>query len=121
VDHYVRNGSTVSICALDLPKAFDCINHHDLNIKLMKRRIPIELLQVIEHWFSICLTCVKWRGCFSHSLSLDAGTRPGGVLSPVFFNIYIDEVVSVVNNSGIGCHVHHVNAAILVMLMTNYF
>jgi hypothetical protein len=60
VDHYVRNGSTVNICALDLSKAFDRINHHGLYIKLMKRRIPIEILQVIEHWFRICLTCVKW-------------------------------------------------------------
>jgi hypothetical protein len=75
VDNNVRNGSTVNVCALDLSKAFDCINHLGLYIKLMKRRIPVEILQVIEYWLRMCLTCVKWRSSYSHFFSLDAGTR----------------------------------------------
>ncbi len=114
VDHYVQNGTTINVCAMDLSKAFDRIIHHGLYIKLMKRRIPIQLLQVIEDWFRKCLTCVKWRGIFSGFFSLTTGTRQGGVLSPVFFNIYIDDVVSTVNNSGTGCHICNVSAAILV-------
>ena len=31
-----------------------------LFIKLMEKRIPVMLLCVIEHWFSIGNTCVKW-------------------------------------------------------------
>ena len=30
VDHFVNSGSTVNICALDLSKAFDKVNHHAL-------------------------------------------------------------------------------------------
>jgi len=54
------NGSTVNICALDLTKAFDKMNHHGLFIKLMKRNKPVQLLAVIEYWFSSGYTYVKW-------------------------------------------------------------
>jgi len=30
VNHYVTNGSTVNLCALDITKAFDRMNHHGL-------------------------------------------------------------------------------------------
>jgi len=47
------------MCALDLTKAFDKMNHHGLFVKLMEKRILVMLLHVIEHWFSIGNTCVK--------------------------------------------------------------
>jgi hypothetical protein len=37
VDHYVNNDSTVNVCALDLAKAFDRLNHYGLYIKLMNQ------------------------------------------------------------------------------------
>jgi len=35
VNHYVTNGSTVNLCALDITKAFGRMNHHGLFVKLM--------------------------------------------------------------------------------------
>ena len=56
VDQYVSNGSTVNICALDISKAFDKMNHHCLFIKLMERYVPITLLSVhltkVEQWLN---------------------------------------------------------------------
>jgi len=80
------------MCALDLTKAFDKMNHHGLFIKLMDKRIPVMLLRVIEHWFSIGNTCVKWGTYFSQSFKLLCGVRQGGVLSPYLFAVYIDSV-----------------------------
>ena len=40
-DYYVQSGSTVNICAIDVAKAFDKMNHHGLFVKLMKRHIPV--------------------------------------------------------------------------------
>jgi len=37
VDHYVSNGSTVNLCALDVSKAFDKMSHYGLFINLMIR------------------------------------------------------------------------------------
>ena len=60
IDEYVAGGSTVNVCALDLSKAFDRMNHFALFIKLMNRNTPVNILAVIEKWFAISVTCVKW-------------------------------------------------------------
>ena len=48
VDYYVSFGTTENICALDLSKAFDKMNHHGLFIKLIDRNIPVNLLSLLE-------------------------------------------------------------------------
>jgi len=60
VDAYVNSGSTLNICALDLSKTFDKMNHYDLFIKLIQKSLPNNLLSNFEHRFSISTTCVKW-------------------------------------------------------------
>jgi len=57
IERYVNNGSTVNVCSLDLSKAFDRINHYALVIKLMDRKLPNELLSLLEQWFSISVMC----------------------------------------------------------------
>jgi len=44
VSDYVSKGNTVNLCAIDLSKAFDKVNHNALYIKMMKRFIPFPLL-----------------------------------------------------------------------------
>ena len=60
VDGLTKGGSTVNLCALDLSKAFDKVNHHALYLKLMKILIPNELLDFLVFWLSRCCSCVKW-------------------------------------------------------------
>jgi hypothetical protein len=60
IEHYVENGSTVNMCSTDLSKAFNRMNHYALLVKLMDRKIPSALLTILEHWFLMTRTCVKW-------------------------------------------------------------
>jgi exonuclease III len=105
VDHYVSAGSTVNVCLLDLSKAFDKMNHYALFIKLMDRLIPVEMLCVLENWFSLCLSCVKWGSVMSRFYQLKTGVRQGGVLSPFLFGIFIDDLVKLVDKTNIGCRI----------------
>ena len=54
-----KGGNTANICATDISKAFDRVNHHGLLIKLMNRLIPYELLTLLESWLSRCYACVS--------------------------------------------------------------
>lgn len=82
VDSYLASGSTINICALDLTKAFDKMNHPGLFIKLMERGLPEKVLLLLENWFNIGVTCVKWGTVYSAFFALTCGIRQGGVLSP---------------------------------------
>ena len=52
IEHYTGNGTTVSVCSLDLSKAFDRMNHYALLTKLMER-LPNGILNILEQWFNI--------------------------------------------------------------------
>jgi len=98
VDKLIDGGNTVSICAIDLTKAFDKVNDNSLYIKLMKRCIPLDLLLLLENWLSDSFACVKWSNSWSRVFKITSGVRQGSVLSPFLFAVYIDDIVRLQNN-----------------------
>ena len=92
VDQFIKGGNTANLCAIDMSKAFDKINHHALFVKLMKRHVPIEFLEMLENWLYDSQACVKWNSLWSYVFRINFGVRQGSVLSPVLFAIYVDDV-----------------------------
>jgi hypothetical protein len=70
----------------------------------MERNFPNEILVLLEKWFDISVTCVKWNNFTSPFFNLETGVRQGGVWSPVLFAILIDELVSKVSSTKVGCY-----------------
>ena len=103
IEYFTKHGSTVNVCLLDMSKAFDKVNHHGLYIKLMKRNLPIKFLDVIIDWYSKCYATVQWNGCFSKCFSVLCGVRQGGVLSPIMFTVYVDDIIVDLKSSNEGC------------------
>ena len=82
----------LTVCAIDLSKAFHKVNHHALYIKLMKRYIPVKLLDLLENLISVCYFRVKWKNGWSEIFSIHFGVRQGSVLSPFLFAVYLDDL-----------------------------
>ena len=114
VDIFSENGSTVNICSLDVSKAFDKVNHSILFIKLMQKRIPVNIIKLLVTWYANSVSVVNWYGIISKSYTLRAGVRQGGVLSPNFFSIYVDGVISAIDGSNLGCKIGTQNMGILM-------
>jgi len=82
----------VSICAVDISKAFDKVNHYALLFKLVEKFVPIELLNLFESWLSNCFSYVKWNNSWSRCFNLDFGVRQGSALAHFLFVVYIDKI-----------------------------
>jgi len=92
-DHHIKHGSTVTICALDISKAFDKVNHFAPLQLLMDRKLPKCFIGVLLQWFSKSMACVRWNGQYSFWFNLSAGVRQGGLLFPVLFAVYMDPLI----------------------------
>ena len=113
VNYFVNRQSRVFCGFLDASKAFDRLVHSGLFIKLMERKTPIILLRIIMSWYSDLRCRVKWGEVFSEWFEITAGVRQGGVLSPDFYSIYVDDLISHLIKLGIGCYVCGLFAAAL--------
>ena len=49
---------------------------------------------------------MRWSKTFSDIVSLTAGVRQGGVLSPLLFSAYIDVILSELEKSNCGCFIN---------------
>ena len=113
VNYYVNNGSRVFCAFLDASKVFDRIVHAGLFLKMMKRKVPFLFLTIIISWY-IGLECrVKWEDHYSDWFAVTAGVRQGGVLSPNFYCMYVDDLIDILKSLGIGCYYAGIFAAAL--------
>lgn len=106
VNYFTSNCSTVNLCSLDITKAFDRVNHHVLFLKLMDRNIPRKLISLLFKWYSNSTAVVRWNSYLSNPVKILAGVRQGGVLSPFFFSIFVDEILIKLKLSHLGCQIH---------------
>jgi ribonuclease HI len=74
---------------LDVEKAFDKVWHDGLIAKMIKLKIPDEIVDWTIHYLKNRKIRVKVNGIESEEYSLFTGVPQGGVLSPMLFNIYM--------------------------------
>ena len=93
IDYLTERGSTATVCALDLFKAFDKVDTSILFLKLMKRQMPRCFIALLASWYKKCSAVVRWDNWLSEPFVVKAGVRQGGVLSPALFAIYMDDMI----------------------------
>lgn len=113
INYYVDNGSRVYCSFLDASKAFDRLVHSGLFLKLMERDVPKMFLDIIIVWYDGLYCRVKWEDCLSDWFLVSAGVRQGGVLSPDFYCIYVDDLIVKLKHLNVGCHILGMFAAAL--------
>ena len=114
INYYIDHGSRVYSSFLDASKAFDRLVHSGLFLKLIERNTPKRFLDILINWYKDLQCRVRWDGFHGEWFSISAGVRQGGILSPDFYNIYVDGLVCILKSSGIGCHVRNLFAAALL-------
>ena len=114
VNHFTEKGSNVYVAFLDCTKAFDRISHFGLFSKLINRKIPLCILLCLIYWYMNMTSNVKWANETSRSFRVPLGIKQGGINSPDFFGIYIDDIAAILRNANVGCHIYGILLAMIL-------
>ena len=114
------------ICMLDASKAFDRVNHSKLFNKLLECGVQPYLVKILLTWYSNQEHYVRWGNSRSESFRCTNGIKQGGLLSPLLFSLYLNDLSNSLNKEHIGCmiggmRVNHVMYADDVALVSPSF
>ena len=70
--------------------------------KLSKKHVLLIIISYCAFGIRTKQCFVLWGNTTSISFSVDNGAIQGGVISPVLFNVYIDDFITTLHCSGIG-------------------
>ena len=57
---------------------------------------------------------VKWLNEYSRDFRIPLGIKQGGINSPDFFGVYIDDIGAILRNFGVGCHIYSIFLAMIL-------
>jgi len=67
VNYFISRGSSLFMAALDAKNAFDRVHHVKLLHRLCNIGVPLQVVRLIENWYSKIIMKVKWENCYSSS------------------------------------------------------
>lgn len=81
------------MCFIDLEKAFDRVQLQDVVHLLYSRQVPLNLIKVIENIYNGNKVQAKINGELTEPIPVEKGIRQGDSLSPLLFNLIMDEII----------------------------
>ena len=76
----------MTLCALDISKAFDRMDQYALLRLLMDRKVPKYVINVMSNWFEKGCAYVRRGNAISSTFTISAGVRQGGFSFLCFYS-----------------------------------
>jgi Reverse transcriptase (RNA-dependent DNA polymerase) len=102
--------SNVFCTFLDDSNAFDKVHYCKLFSRLIERNVPPLVIRVLLNMYSGQVgqhVRVLWNGIFSCDFLVKNGVKQGGIISPILFCMYFDDVLFRLQRAGVGCFLGH--------------
>ena len=106
ISYFMRKGSEVFTCLMDMTKAFDLVRHSVLFKKLISAGLSLIFVRVLMFIYINQVANVRWNGMFSDIFSMKNGVRQGAVLSAILYCIYMNDLFKNLRKSRIGCWIN---------------
>ena len=93
-EKYIAHNRELHHNFIDFTKAFDRVWHQGLWAVLRKYNISKSLINCIESLYQVTKSAVVVEGTLSSWFSTTTGVRQGCLLSPVLFNLFLENIMS---------------------------
>jgi len=104
LSYCTHHNSFIYCTFLDATKAFDGANFCKLFRILIDRSLPVYIVRMLINMYILQVGRISWAGILSNKFPVPNGVREGGVLSPLLFCVYIDDLLVRLSQSGVGCY-----------------
>ena len=101
-------GKLLYLETIDTQKAFDCVNHMILKKTLFEEGVA----PIVDNLYSRMSSRVKWQGECSESFAINQDVRPGGILSPSLYNMFVNPLLEDLKRNALGAHIGTIYTAV---------
>ena len=92
VDYFLRNGSEVFLCKMDMTKAFDVTMHSLLFTKMLHAGLSAIFVRLLIFIYTEQFANVRWNSQLSSIFSMHNGVRQGAILSALSYSLYCEQL-----------------------------
>ena len=97
-----------------MTKAFDSVNRNLLFYKLLRYNIEGKIYVAIKALYTKTSACINLNGHLSHWFETFIGVGQGDNLSPMLFNIFLNDLATEINSLGLGIKIGNLKLSILM-------
>ena len=95
-----HNGQGIRVF-LDLKCAYDSVPVDKVAVKLANKGVSHYLVRLVESLLSDCSTVIAINGTLTRPVTLEKGLFQGSLLSPILFDVFIDDLAAAINTSDV--------------------
>ena len=93
---------SVTIASIDVAKAFDTVSQDAILAICAANGLSRSDLILLKNMYRDCQTCLKVNGVQSQKIWIRRGVKQGDPLSPILFNLVVDQLLRRLEKSGYG-------------------
>ena len=110
-----RKRKLSTFCAfIDFKKAYDCISRDILWDRLSKIGVSGKLFAAVKSLYSSVSACVRVNNLTTDWFSVNRGVRQGCCLSPLLFNLFINDLALKIKSLGKGVDIDNERVCLLL-------
>ncbi len=99
IDNLKKSKKRLYACFIDLRKAFDTIWREALFYKMYKVNISSKFIKLVHSLYASTQSCIRHHDHYTKFFAPQIGTRQGCILSPTLFNLYLNDLPRILENS----------------------
>ena len=103
IEYSTENGSSCYLLLLDASKAFDRVEYVKLFNIFCGRGVCPVVLRLIMNMYTNQEIQIKWNNLLSTLCEISNGVKQGDCLSPSLFSVYMNNLITNLKKSNIGC------------------